>query len=399
MATPNNRILVVDDEKDIVQAYVDFLAPKEISPARRSSRVPGGAAEPALLQTCEVLTATSGEAALAFFKAEYAAGRRIAGGFFDVKMDGGMDGLQTIREIWKIDRDMHCTVVTAYHDRSVDDIDRLFGPDFKDQWDYLNKPFTLAEITQKARQMMAAWNRMRSLESAHAQLVFSERMAAIGQVARGISHEFGNLLQAIMGKADLALQDQDPGKIKERLNHIIHAVDRASFIVRNLQSFSKSTATRSAVDLGKAIKDTLSLVNHELIKHSIRVVDQCTVCGPVQANAAELEQVILNLVINAIHAMPAGGTIEIGCKELPTTNPADSVPTVMAWVKDSGTGISPEVLPRIFEYAFTTKGDKGSGLGLSISREIVEKHEGKMSVRTEVGKGTAFILEFRRQQT
>ena len=392
MTVPNNRILVVDDEPSILQAYADLLAPKPAEAPRRSSRgsvtpppLPPAASAPS---GCEILTAKSGEEAIALFKAELEAGRRIACGFFDVKMDGGIDGLQTIREIWKLDREMHCTVVTAYHDRSIDDIDHLFGPEFKDQWDYLNKPFTLAEITQKSRQMLAAWNRMRSLETAHAQLLKSERLAAIGQVARGINHEFGNLLQAIMGKADLALQDPNPEKMSERLTQIIRAADRASLILRNLSSFSKGSSTRAPVDMTKVIRETLTLVSHDLKNNTIAVSDQCSPCTPVHGSSAELEQVILNLVINATHAMGGGGTLEIGCKD------ADSC--VQVWVKDTGTGIPSEALPRIFEFAFTTKGDKGSGLGLSISKDIVEKHQGSISVETELGKGTIFLLQFPR---
>ncbi|OFZ19816.1 MAG: hypothetical protein A2X94_17240 [Bdellovibrionales bacterium GWB1_55_8] len=390
----SNRILVVDDEPSIVQAYADFLVPSPANAPKKSSRVAQAPSASAGSPEFEILTASSGEQALAVFKQELAAGRRIAGGFFDVKMPGALDGLQAIQEIWKTDAQMHCTVVTAYHDRSVNDIDQLFGPAFKDQWDYLNKPFTQAEIVQKARQMLAAWNRMRSLEyameqlkAAQEQLVRSERMAAVGQVARGIGHEFGNLLQAIMGKADLALADSDPGKVRERLNLIISAADRASLIVRNLQSFSRTdSAAPKPVQLSTILKDTLLLVNHELKKRSIDVVDATSTETLVLGNAGELEQVVMNLVINAMHAMPSGGRLEIGC--------GPNGDSVHAWVADTGTGIAPEVLPRIFDFAYTTKGDHGSGLGLSISRQLLEKHGGKILVETQAGKGTKFILMF-----
>ena len=148
----NNRILVVDDEKDIVQAYVDLLNPTRSGSVKHSSRksaAVNNAEEKANVSEYEILKAYSGEEALELIQAEYKAGRRIVGGFFDVKLEGGMDGLQLIRELWKLDPDLLCTVVTAYHDRSIDDIDQLFGSQFKDQWDYLNKPFTQAEIVKK----------------------------------------------------------------------------------------------------------------------------------------------------------------------------------------------------------------------------------------------------------
>lgn len=383
----NNRLLIVDDEKDIVQAYVDFLSPSKPAP-KRSSRGAGASAPTATgpeYRQYQLIPCYSGAEALEAVKKELAAGRRVAGGFFDVKMEGGMDGLQTIREIWKLDPEMHCTVVTAYHDRSVDDIDQLFGERFKDQWDYLNKPFTQAEIVQKARQMLAAWNRKRRLESTQEQLVRSERMAAVGQVARAIGHEFGNLLQAIMGKADLALSETDPAKLKEKLELILKASERASIIVRNLQSFSKGSATPAAVEVPKLLEATLTLVNHELKKNNVEPAVQAQADMPkVFVNAGELEQVFLNLIINAIHAMPKGGKLEMGCSA--------EGGHVVAWVEDSGTGIPDEVLPRIFEYAFTTKGDKGSGLGLAICKEIIEKHQGTIEVKTVLGKGTRFTV-------
>lgn len=388
MAERNQRLIVVDDEKEIVQAYKDFLMPAA-APARRSSRVAAaGPAAGAPAAEYEILSAYSGADAIALVKAELEQGRRIAGGFFDVKMEGGVDGLQAIQEIWKLDPELHCTVVTAYQDRTVDDISQLFGDRFKDQWDYLNKPFTQAEIVQKARQMIASWNRKRSLEQAHRQLVHSERLAAVGQLARAIGHDFSNLLTAIIGKADLALHDADPAKVKEKLKLILQAGERASILARNLQSFGRPSAAKPAqpIQLADAIRNTLSLVGHDLVKAKVTLADRSSPTAPVLGALDELEQVFMNLVINAKHAMPEGGALEVGC--------ADEGASVIAWVRDTGTGIPPEVLPRIFEYAFTTKGDQGSGLGLAISRDIVEKFQGALEVSTEVGKGTCFTLRF-----
>src|SRR6185437_8325140 len=249
--------------------------------------------------------------------------------------------------IWKLDPGLHCTVVTAYHDRDVNDIDALFGERFKDQWDYLNKPFTQAEIVQKARQMVAAWNRKRNLEqaleqikAAQAQLIESERLAAIGQVARGIHHEFGNFLQTIVGQADLASGEGDLKKVREKLNTILYAAERAAVIVGNLKSFSKGGDTKGHVDLAKLLHETTLLLTHEFRKKKIEIVEKTTPCPVIHACAPEIEQVFLNLMINAVHAMPSGGKIELGCGQEGSY--------VAGWVKDAGTGIAPEVLPKIF---------------------------------------------------
>ena len=381
----NRRILVVDDEKEIVQAYLDLLNPAQTGSTKVSSRRAASApASGAKASEYEILHAYSGEEALALMKMEYAAGKRIAGGFFDVKLEGGMDGLQLIQQLWAIDPDLLCTVVTAYHDRTVDDIDQLFGERFKDQWDYLNKPFTQAEIVQKARQMVASWNRKEQLKQAQRQLIESERMAAIGQIARSIGHEFGNILLAILGNADLATNPNNPEKTRERLKVIIQAAERANLIVRNLSTFSKGSSERVATDPAQLVSSTISLLTHEAKKHNATFQTSLQPAPSVTVSASEIEQVLLNLVINAMHAMPNGGAIELGCET------GDQ--GVLIWVKDSGTGIAPEVLPHIFDYAYTTKGDRGSGLGLAISKQIIEAHGGTLSVKTSVGAGSTFTV-------
>jgi two-component system, NtrC family, sensor kinase len=264
----------------------------------------------------------------------------------------------------------------------VEEMGALFGPEFKDQWDYLNKPFTQGEIVQKARQMLAAWNRKREVEALHAQLVRSERLAGVGQVARGVGHEFGNILLRIIGKTDLALMEKDVAKVHAHLAVVMTAAERAGVIVRNLQSFSKTEPHFQFAPLTQPIEEALSLVSHELVKCSVKLEKDFAAKQPLRIDVGGLGQVFLNLFINATHAMPKGGTLSVSLRD------ADG--GVVARVADTGTGIPEDVLPRIFEFAFTTKGDRGSGLGLSISREIVEAHGGRITVATEPGKGTEF---------
>jgi signal transduction histidine kinase len=223
------------------------------------------------------------------------------------------------------------------------------------------------------------------LKATQIQLVQSERMAAIGQIARSIGHEFGNILMAIVGNVDLASTTEDRTKIQGNLETILRAAERASLIVRNLQSFSKNEQKRAQAEPAAMIRATLTLLQHELKKNSITVAEKCEECAPVLVAAAEIEQVLMNLIINGMHAMPGGGKVEVGCRN-------GSEGKVLLWVRDSGTGIAPDVLPRIFDYAFTTKGEKGSGLGLAISKQIVESFDGTINVQTELGKGTTFEI-------
>lgn len=395
----NKTLLIVDDEPETLKGYAEFLAPAIPQPVRRSSRTYSSIsapdspnATPKLLNEEEyrLLLAPSGEEAVRLVQEELQQGRRIAGGFFDVKLGGGMDGLSTITEIRKLDSEIHCTIVTAYHDRTVDEIHGLFGDGFKDQWDYLNKPFTQGEIVQKARQMVAAWNRKRKIEEMNRQLVRSERMAAIGQVARGIGHEFGNILTRIIGKTDLALMEmKDLPKIHDHLRVIMAASERAAIIVRNLHSFSKAEPMLIDATVAEAVEEAVSFMTHELMRSEVQLEKRIHPTPVFRLDVGAMAQVFLNLMINAVHAMPDGGTLTVEVKE---ERGKGGQPGVAVSVEDSGFGIPPEVLSRIFDYAFTTKGDRGSGIGLSISREIIEAHGGTIQVHSVVGKGTRFSV-------
>jgi signal transduction histidine kinase len=387
----NRTILIVDDEEETLKGYQDFLTPKETVTVRKSSRklYGTGPAEAPRVEKYNLLLAQSGEDALKIFETELKQGRRVAAGFFDVKLAGGMDGLATIHAIKAMDPDIHCVVVTAYHDRSVDEINQLFGEEFKHQWDYLNKPFNQSEIIQKARQMVAAWNRKKQLEEMTRQLVKSERLAAVGQVARGIGHEFGNILLRIMGKVDLAMMEKDIVKVNDHLKVVMKAAERAGVIVRNLQSFAKAEPTFQFESITVAIEETASLISHELVKGSVELERDYKEVPPLKIDVGAMAQVFLNLILNAIHAMPKGGKVKV---TVDSGSSPQGKSGVLVRVIDTGTGIPEDVLPKIFEFAFSTKGDSGSGLGLAVSKDIVEAHGGQISVKTEAGKGTEFTV-------
>ncbi len=239
-------------------------------------------------------------------------------------------------------------------------------------------------------ELSRAFNTMSdSLESLQKQLVESERHAAIGQVARGVGHEFGNILMRVFGKIDLALLDTKEEGTKAHLTTALNAIDRAKIILQNLKSYSKTSEERCEPFLVTTVFDQmLTLIHHELKTGNIKVERNFGVVPVITGDPVATGQVFLNLLINAKQAMPQGGVLTLNVTAVPDGK------SIEVEVRDSGVGISPEVLPKIFETAFSTKGDQGSGLGLSISKSIVEKQGGEISVHSVVGEGATFKIRF-----
>ncbi len=151
----SRRLLVLDDEQGLRDAYKSILSPiqTQIKSSRNLNRTE--------LASFDVVYAANGEEALAALVEGMTSGRPLVGGFFDVRLGGGMDGIEVIRKAKEIDPRVLCVIVTAYQDREVEDISRFFGETFSDQWDFLNKPFTRPTILQKAHNLVADWNRRR----------------------------------------------------------------------------------------------------------------------------------------------------------------------------------------------------------------------------------------------
>lgn len=394
----NRRLLVLDDEPGVLDAYRIILNPMPQAPlvvsSRRSSAQAAGAITPrAAAEVFEVTYVSSGEEALDTIRAAVNSGTPFAGGFFDVKLGPGIDGIEVIRQIKDLDPGLACVMVTAYQDRSLDEITRLFGEDFADRWDFLTKPFSHNEILQKARNLISNWDRKKreqeylaQIQFQQEQLIRTERLAAIGTLARGIGHEFGNILMRIIGIAEIATQKKDLEETKQSLKVIASAAERAGVIVRNLQGLVKTEVKREPLDVREPIQEALLLVQHELKKASVDVVDEYSTSLPrISANKIEIGQVLLNLIINAVHAMEAtGGKLTLRTR-------ADGEGLAIE-VTDTGHGIPAENMSKLFEPLFTTKGSKGTGLGLSVSRKIATNHGGTLTVTSEAGRGTTFRL-------
>ncbi len=210
------------------------------------------------------------------------------------------------------------------------------------------------------------------------QLVHSERLSAIGELVAGVAHEINNPLQTIIGSVELLLEEAPLPDSRRDLEVVRREAGRAGQIVRNLLSFvRRSTPDRVSADLNSVIQSVVELRGYHLQQRSIRLVTELPAAGPpVLVNREEIQQVILNLVLNAEQAMTAaaqGTTITIRCESTGDTATVD--------VADDGPGVSAEMRGRIFEPFFTTKDvGQGTGLGLSISHGIAAAHNGSLTL-------------------
>jgi len=398
----NRKILVVDDESEIREGYKSALSPAPSAKllSSRAAPTPVNDTNPIEGTPFEILEAENGEQALEIFKREFEAGKPFTCAIVDVRMPGKLDGLQFIREAWKIDPNARMVVATAYQDRSVNEIDRLFGEEFQDHWDYLSKPFTAGEIIQKARQMVSAWSRnmrekdyIRQIESQQSALITQERLAAVGRLARSIGHEFGNVLQPLMTKLEIAKEKcEGSPELVPLMDEMIEAVVLGSNICQDLLTFSRESQSTGSTDklpkivAGQVVEKAFRLLRHELKKKDIKVTLNIPTDVSIRAHEARIVQVLINLCTNAIFSMKDGGSLQIIGK-------VDSGRLLLN-ITDTGSGINKEDLPKLFQPLFSTKGSAGNGLGLSVSKKIVEDYQGKINIQSEVGRGTTVSLEF-----
>lgn len=227
-----------------------------------------------------------------------------------------------------------------------------------------------------------------------AQLAQAEKMSSIGLLAAGVAHEVNTPLAVISSYAQLlSKQLQGDEKRSALMEKITKQTFRASEIVNNLLNFSRTSGTEfGSVDVNKVIHDTLALLEHQFKTAQIRVAGELEATLPaIYGNQGKLQQVFLNLFLNAKDAMPQGGTLTVR-----TTVARD----VCIEVIDTGSGIAPEHIHRIYDPFFTTKlrpqqgGSGGTGLGLSVTYGIIQEHAGKIRVESKPGAGTCFHMEF-----
>jgi len=247
------------------------------------------------------------------------------------------------------------------------------------------------------------------LKAAQQQLVLKEKMASLGDLVAGVAHEMNNPIGAINSASDVSSRCLDRLQeiieqgvsvdailanrryqtamqlLKENTRIAVEGSGRVTRIISSLQTFARlDEAELQAADIHEGIESTLTLVHHEL-KNTVEVVKDFGDIPRIRCYPNRLNQVFMNLFVNAVHAIEDKGILEI--------NTSSDDKHVYIRVADNGKGIAPEIMEKIFDPGFTTKGAGiGTGLGLSISYSIIEEHGGTIQVESQVGRGTEFII-------
>ncbi len=226
------------------------------------------------------------------------------------------------------------------------------------------------------------------------QLMQAQKMSSVGALASSITHEFNNILTTVINYAKMGLRHKDL-KIRDKsFDKILSAGQRASKITTGMLSYARNQGDRrEAICLTDLVKNVLVLIEKDLQMHRVSLVTKLEDQPHAAVNAGQIQQVLLNLIVNARQAMEGGGQLTISV----ITNAETETGEIS--VADTGAGIPAEKLHKIFEPFFSTKtadkqGQGGTGLGLSLCRQIIEAHQGRIRVESAVGKGTKFTLKF-----
>jgi signal transduction histidine kinase len=225
------------------------------------------------------------------------------------------------------------------------------------------------------------------------ELAHAQRMTALGELVGTTTHEFNNVLMTIINYAKLGLRHKDEPTRDKALDRILAAAQRAEKLTNSVLGMARNRSGDFApTDLAALVEETMVLLEREMQKYRVLVRRDFAAAPPVRAVGNQIQQVLMNLAVNARQAMGAGGELTLRIAYDAAAGLVDLT------VRDSGAGIPREQLPKIFDRYFTTKtgpdatGKGGTGVGLSTCRDIVESHQGRIRVESTVGKGTAFTV-------
>ena len=228
-------------------------------------------------------------------------------------------------------------------------------------------------------------------EAQREQEIHAQKMAALGELSFGVAHNVNNTLTGILGRAQLILRNSnDPTKIEAGLELIIKSAEDGAHIIRRIQDFARQRPSREfeVISIAELLKDACEMTRPRWEARSefapIRFALHADCTAYIKGDPVELREVLVNMIYNAVDAMPSGGEVRVGTQE--------NRDRVVISITDTGTGMTPEVKQRLFDPFFTTKGKAGTGMGLAVSFGIIRRHEGSIEVDSEPGRGTTFRI-------
>jgi signal transduction histidine kinase/CheY-like chemotaxis protein len=228
-------------------------------------------------------------------------------------------------------------------------------------------------------------------EAQREQEIHAQKMAALGELSFGVAHNVNNTLTGILGRAQLILRNSnDSGKVEAGLDLIIKSAEDGAHIIRRIQDFARQRPSREfeIVSVSELLRDACEMTRPRWESRSefapIRFTLEANCDAQIKGDPVELREVLVNMVYNAMDAMPSGGEVRVSTQE--------NRERVVIHITDTGTGMGPEVKQRLFDPFFTTKGKAGTGMGLAVSFGIIRRHEGSIEVDSEPGRGTTFKI-------
>lgn len=253
------------------------------------------------------------------------------------------------------------------------------------------------KVAERTQELEEANDTLRRTQQ---QLVMREKLAAIGELTAGVAHEINNPITVIQGNLDVLREvlGSAAEPAEEELRLIDRQTDRIQTIVAKLLRFARPgdfAGSAEPVDVNAAVNDCVVLTRHNIRKASVLLGSRLKAKNSVEITPGELQQVLINLIVNAVQAMPEGGKLALETWDL--TENADGFDGAAILVKDDGCGIAPGDLGRIFNPFFTTKKQHGTGLGLAITYAIVQRYGGRISAESAPGEGAAFTVRLRKR--